>query len=260
MTLVLNEIHALDGFRDTLMITAADRRISNLDGTYHSTRRKLFKIDYLNGAVSYFGQAAVCSGRKKVFLSDWLPNFIRRTTDANDLRTFATRLRNELSRIMPKYILRKHPSGFHICGYQKNGLPDFWFLSNIGLMKGFNYICQDHYAEPLSQFLERDAKANFGWDGSNLGSAKSNIVQIYRNGDFRVHVAAWEKLDSIFKELQNFPDFNRPRNPKQYGDYVKFKFEVIAYFYKIWAKKKIIARPIDVFVLQPRKNGQKQYN
>ena len=257
MTLVLNEIHSLDGFRDTLMIAAADRRISNLNGTYHSTRKKLFKINYLNGAVSYFGLASVYSGRKIVFLSDWLPDFIRRTADATDLRSFATRLRNELSRIMPKDILCKHPSGFHICGYQENGLPDFWFLSNIGSMKGFNYTCQDNYAVPLSQFLQKDAKANFGWDGSNLGSAKSNIVQIYRNGDFRMHVAAWEKLNSIFNELQNFPDFNRPQNPEQYGDYVKFKFEVIAYFYKKWAKRKIIARPIDVFVLLPRKNGRK---
>jgi len=252
MTLVLNEIHALDGFRDTLMIAAADRRISNLDGTYHSTRQKLFKIDYLNGAVSYFGQAAVYSGHKKILLSDWLPYFIRRTADATDLRTFATRLRDKLSPLMPKCILREHPSGFHICGYQKNGLSDFWFLSNIGQMKGFTYTCKDHYPKPSSQFLERDAKENFGWDGRNLGSAK-NIVQIYRNGDFRMHVIAWNKLDSIFKELQNFPDFNRPWNPKQYGDYVKFKFEVIAYIYKKWAKREIIARPIDVFVLLPRK-------
>ena len=127
-------------------------------------------------------------------------------------------------------------------------------------MKGFTYTCQDHYAEPCSHFLERDAKVTFGWDGSNLGSAKSGIMQIYRNGDFCMHVVAWKKLDSIFKEMQNFPNFNRPRNPKQYGDYVKFKFEVIAYIYKKWAKREIIARPIDVFVLLPRKNGKKRHN
>jgi len=252
MTLVLNEIYSLDGFRDTMMIAAADRRIS-LNGTYHSTRKKIFKIEYLNGAVSYFGLASVYSEHKEIPLSDWLPGFIRRTVDATDLGTFATRLRNELCRIMPKDRLRKHPSGFHICGYQENGLPDFWFLSNIGPMRGFNYTCKDHYAVPSSQFLQKDAIANFGWDGSNPGSAKSNIIQIYRNGDFRMHVAAWEKLDSIFKELQNFPDFNRPQSPEQYGDYIKFKFEVIAYFYKKWAKKEVIARPIDVFVLLPRK-------
>lgn len=256
MTLVLNEIHALDGFRETLMIAAADRRISNLDGTYHSTRRKLFPIDYLNGAISYFGQATVYPNIKTVFLSEWLPDFIRHNADATNLRTFVTRLRNELSRIMPKDILRKIYSGFHICGYQKSGLPDFWLLSNIGRMKGFTYTFNDHYRKSLSShFLERDAKKNFGWDGSNLGSAK-NIVQIYRNGDFRAHVAAWDKLDSIFNELRKSPNFNLPRNPKQYGDYVKFKFEVIAYIYKKWAKKNIIARPIDVFVILPRKNGK----
>jgi len=253
MTLVLNEIHALDGFKDTLMIAAADRRISNLDGTYNSTRKKLFEIEYLNGAVSYFGVACTST---RVPLSEWLPDFIRRTADATDLLTFSARLRNELSRIMPKYILRRHPSGFHICGYQKNELPDFWFLSNIGPMKGFNYTCQDHYAEPLSQFLERDAKANFGWDGSNLGSAKSNIVQIYRNGDFRAHAIAWGHLNSIFNALRNFPDFYQPRNPKEYGESVKSKFEIITYIYKKWAKMKIIARPIDVFVILPPKQGK----
>jgi len=120
-------------------------------------------------------------------------------------------------------------------------------------MKGFEYNCQDHYEVPSSNFLQRDAKENFGWDGSNLRSAK-NIVQIYRNGDFRLHVIAWDKIDSIFKELQNFPDFNRPRNPEQYRDYVKFKFEVIAYIYKKWAKRVIIARPIDVLVLHSLAN------
>jgi hypothetical protein len=39
------------------------------------------------------------------------------------------------------------------------------------------------------------------------------------------------------------------RTAKEYGEYVKFKFEVIAYFYKKMARKVIIARPIDVMVL-----------
>jgi hypothetical protein len=253
MTLVLNEIHTRDGFKDTLMVAATDRRISNLDGTYNSTRKKLFKIEYLNGAVSYFGVASTSSG---VPLSDWLPRFITRTANATDLRTFATRLKNEISQVIPKHILRKHPSGFHICGYQKNGLPDFWSLSNTRSIEQFKYNCQDHYKKPSSDFLGRDAKACFGWDGNNPGSAKSNRVQIYRNGDFRAHAIAWINLNFIFNELRKFPDFNRPRNPKQYGESVKSKFEIIAYIYKKWAKQKIIARPIDVFVILPPKDGK----
>ena len=62
-------------------------------------------------------------------------------------------------------------------------------------------------------------------------------------------MAAWELLDVIFAQLLQFPDFKRPRTLHEYGEYVKFKFEVIAYLYKKWAKKTIIARPIDVLVL-----------
>ena len=70
--------------------------------------------------------------------------------------------------------------------------------------------------------------------------------------DFRVHVAAWKSLDHIFVRLLQFLDFQRPSNPDEYGQYVKFKFELIAYLYKKWAKKKIIGRPIDVLVLRSR--------
>jgi hypothetical protein len=41
MTLVLNENHALDGFNRTFTVAAADRRLSNQDGSYHTTRKKI---------------------------------------------------------------------------------------------------------------------------------------------------------------------------------------------------------------------------
>jgi len=44
-------------------------------------------------------------------------------------------------------------------------------------------------------------------------------------------------------------DFKKPTTAQQYGEYVKFKFEIISYLYKKWAKIQIIARPIDVFML-----------
>jgi hypothetical protein len=52
MTLVLNEIYLLNGLGKSFIVAAADRRISKPNGTYDSTRRKLFPIPYLNGAVS----------------------------------------------------------------------------------------------------------------------------------------------------------------------------------------------------------------
>ena len=54
MTLITNEIHMLDGFKKTILVFAADRRISKLDGSFDSNRKKLFEIPYLNAGISYF--------------------------------------------------------------------------------------------------------------------------------------------------------------------------------------------------------------
>lgn len=249
MTLILNEIHLLNGLQTTLLIATADRQITKQDGTFDSLLTKLFAIPYLNGAVSYFGLATVYPKGQSQYLSTWMPDFIRRHSSADNLQSFAERLRNEVSQIISPAVLQTCGSGFHICGYNSMGLPDFWYFSNIGGMKGFQYIdLKPQYTYPKSHFLCRGATKVFGWDGNDPLSAK-NGVQVYRNGDFRAHVAAWESLDEIFGRLFQFPDFKLPANPNEYGEYVKFKFEFIAYLYRKWAKKKIIGRPIDVLVL-----------
>jgi hypothetical protein len=122
-------------------------------------------------------------------------------------------------------------------------------------MQGFDYVdLRDRYLPPGSHFLGRDATRVYGWDGKDPLSAKSNMIHIYRNGDVRAHIAAWERLDDIFSDLAQFSDFRPPEVPARYKEWVKrwvkFKFEVIAYFYKNWADKEIIARPIDVLVLE----------
>ena len=250
MTLVLNEIHLLDGLRKTLLVAAADRSISKPNGAYDSTRRKLFPIPYLNGAVSYFGLATVFPRNRPQCVSDWLPGFIRQQSSVASIQCFAVNMTEILNRIVPPSILHKYPSGFHVCGYEHRGYPDFWFVSNIGGMTGFQYTdLRSAYLPAESHFLGRDASNVHGWDGSSPQSAR-NGVQVYRNGDYRAHVAASELLDEIYKKLEQFPDFKVLRTPHDYGEYVKFKFEFIAYLYKKWARQKIIARPIDVLVLQ----------
>jgi hypothetical protein len=252
MTLILNEIHLLDGLNKTMLVAAADRRISWPDGLDRppESKPKLFPIPYLNGTISYFGLATFpMEGKtRSQYLSDWLPNFINKQSEVPDLRTFAQNLRNELHEVIPPASLQKEASGFHICGYNSQGLPEFWYLSNIGHLEHFHYLdLKPQYALPSPDFLERDAQNEFGWDGNNPSSA-TNGVQFYRNGDFRAHVALWEALDEAFSIFLQSPNFKRPSNPDEYRKYVKFKFEVIAYFYKKWAKKEIIARPIDVFI------------
>jgi hypothetical protein len=226
-----------------MMIAAADRRISNPDGSYNSTRRKLFPIPYLKGAVSYFGLAYVYPKGKAQCMSDWLPTFIASQSGASDLETFCQNLRNALRTIMRKDVLKKYPSGFHVCGYHKDGLPEFWSLMNMGGLEGFRHVnFNEEYGEPSPDFLGRDAQQSFEWDGVNPLSAKNGILT-YRNGDFRGHVAAWNALDNIFSTLIQFGDFKQLKTAKEYGEYVKFKFEIIAYFYKKMASKVIIARP-----------------
>ena len=53
--------------------------------------------------------------------------------------------------------------------------------------------------EPRGDFLDRDAKS-LGWDGTNLTSIENKIC-IYRNGDFRAHVIAFERLDKVLIDL-----------------------------------------------------------
>jgi hypothetical protein len=248
MTLVLNEIHLLDGLNRTFLVAAADRRISNPDGSYNDTRPKVLQIPYCRGAISYFGLAAIPRGGKWTYHAEWLPDFIGQQAASPDLQTFAENLRDELHQRVPRRALRRTPSGFHICGYGEDGLPDFWYLSNIGGLTRFKYTgLRDEYKPPGSHFLGRDAVKVWGWDGAAPSTAR-NGVQTYRNGDFRAHAVAWEALDKVLSQLAEFPDFERPTGLAGYAKHVKFKFEVIAYFYKHWADKEIIARPIDVWV------------
>jgi len=198
--------------------------------------------------VSYFGLAAFPHRGRQIFLSDWLPDFIRRS-QATSVTECAGELHVRLNDVVPGHVLLARPSGLHLCGFDTDGRPDFWFISNIGGMQGFEYTdLRDAYSEPASHFLGRDA-VSFGLDLAT-GRAPMGRVQIYRNGDFRVHAIASEALDATLSTLGQFPDFRLPNTPAGYGDYVRFKFEVIGYIYKKWARRQIVARPIDVIVLE----------
>lgn len=250
MTLILNEIHILNGLQDSFIVAGADRRITNPDGSYHSSEKKLFNIPYLNGTISFFGLAEVFPGGKRTSLSTWLPNFINRQSSAKDLLTFCKELWEELNGIVPGSLLDCKVSGFHISGYTREGYPDFWFISNIGRLEQFYYAdLKSRYNFPESHFLGRDAKKELGWDGKNPLSAK-NSVYFYRNGDFRAHALAFGVIDEIYKRFSQFPDFKPIITIEQYSEYIKFKFDVVSFLYKKWAKKVIIGRPIDVILIK----------
>jgi len=238
----------LNGLNNTVLVAAADRRVSNRDGSYNSLQKKLFSVPYHKATISYFGIAEVFPSGKRQYLSNWLPTFITKQAASADLKSFADNLRTALNNIIPQRVLKENPSGFHICGYNKSGVPEFWSLTNIGRLDGFAHVdLNPEYGPASEDFLRRDAVEQLRWNGTDPSSAENKIM-VYRNGDLRSHVIAWQALDDVLLKLFQFPDFEQPKSIGDYGKYVKFKFEFIAYVYKNWAKQNIIARPIDVIV------------
>jgi hypothetical protein len=251
VTLVFNEIHLLDGLRRTMIVAAADRRITNTkDGSYYGDYPKLFDIPYLNGAISYFGLAWWTDEfRKQWNLWDVIPAFIRKqSATAPDLKTFAFNLRDELHRVIPGKLLGEQRSGFHICGYRPDGIPEFWFLTNIRKLEGYDVKeLKPSFKAPAPQFLERDMR-DHGWDGEHADSVQATGVMMYRNGDIRAHGILWKQLDEIFNHMWQFPDFRKPSGPEGEKDLTRFKFEVLGFLYKRWARHQLIGQEVDIRV------------
>lgn len=251
MTLIVNEVHLLDGLSKSVLVCAADRRITWPDGRYHSSQHKLFEIPYLRSFVSYHGLAQVYPQGKPVNMSEWLPRFIGKSHRVRDLGTFARNLRDDLHQVVPESRLKSTVSGFHLLGYSTEGSPDFWYLSNAGKPRNPNDIYGNplaRYKEPSRDFLERDAKEHFGWDGTNSRSAKNGAC-VYRNGDILAHAVAWDQLHGILSSMVELPGFKRPRTRAEFEKLVRVKFEIIAYIYKHFAKSQIIGRPVDVKII-----------
>lgn len=247
MSLITNEIHVRNGFKNTVLVFAADRLITKPNRP-PVVRPKLFKIPYLEAGISYFGLAEVFPSGRTVYMSDWLQYFINRQAGIRELGEFAFKLRDALHLVIPLETLQANASGFHICGYTLRGLPDFWYLSNIGGMEQYWHTgLMPRYEEPQSHFLERDAK-ELGWDGKDVSSVQ-NKGRIYRNGDFRGHVVAWDALGQILENMQSFPDFKKQRTVEDYETTVKFKFKVIERIYKEFCRKPKVGGGVDVFTI-----------
>lgn len=244
MTLLLTEIHCLDGLSHSCIVFAADRRISR-NGKYDATRKKIFKIPYLQAAVGFFGLAEIPYNRNVLPMSDWLLRFIRRNSHLDDLETFANALARKLNSDVPTQLKRKYRSGFHTAGYNASGIPEFWYIRNV---RDDRVTVTGKY-EAREDFLRQDA-ASLGYDGLDPGSAQTGLAQTYRNGDIRAHVTAWEIIDEGFSALLEEPEFQELKTITDYEKWVKFKMEVIAYFYKKYCLVSLVARPIDTIVIE----------
>ncbi len=260
MTLVLNEIHFEDRFENSFMIAAADRRITHDDGRFQNSR-KVFSLPGIHGAVSFFGLAEVWPEGRREDMSPWLGDFVETHADVPDLKTFSESLRDALHEVIPASSLVLTHSGLQICGYTQEGIPDFWFLTNIGGWKQpfVYYNFSDRYGVPTSHFLGRDAKG-YGWNGTDRAEVKAGGgPHIYRNGDFKQHSVSWGAMDLPLLLLEKNEVIRKPDTAEEYARYFKAKFEFMAamsedlYLENGEPHPSYIGRPIDVILVTPDK-------
>jgi len=228
MTLLATEIHK-PGQPDATIIFAADRRITR--GTVRDIAQpKIFRIPRLRAGVGYFGLAEVPRGRKSEPMAMWLQRFISNSR-ASTLPQFAQNLASDLNAAVPRR--QTYVSGFHVCGFVDVNRAEFWYVRN----------CDDSPAQRVTG--EYAAREDF--QRRDAGRLVAGQVMVYRNGDIRAHVFAWERIDQAFGGLLQQPDFKMPRTRSDYVRWVKFKMAVIADLYQRFCRVSIIGRPVDAF-------------
>jgi hypothetical protein len=240
MTLLTTEIHNHQDPKRALIVFAADRRISSIHGKALGAEKKVFPIIGTPAGIGYFGLAEIPTRRGKLPMSRWLPTFLRSAT-ATDLASLAEQLALALNAVVPRSCRRRVASGFHLAGFNRTCRPEFWYVRNIAddrhtLLKEYR-VREDFQAEHACQL-------------------KAGQYQIYRNGDIRAHVVAWEAIDSSFGKLLHLPDFKAPRTPEEYVEWVRFKLRTIARFYKAFCRTSIIGEPIDAFAITPTEQAR----
>lgn len=230
MTLLATEIHR-PGLAGATIIFAADRRITR--GTVRdSTRRKIFPIPRLRAGIGYFGLAEVPRGRRTEPMAIWLRRFID-ASSASSLRGFAHDLARELNMVVPAQWRRTCVSGFHVCGFVSRHRPEFWYVRN----------CDDSAGQrPIGRYSAREDFQRRDAPGLAPGQ-----VMVYRNGDIRAHVLAWQRIDQAFLGLLQQPDFRPLATGGDYVRWVRFKMGVIADMYHRFCRVSIIGRPVDAF-------------
>jgi len=251
VTLLLTEIYVGTDMHDVTIIFAADRRITR-EKKFDANRRKIFPVPYLNAGIGYFGLADVGRRPNATPMSDWLTSFITENHDARRLGDFAHRLQDELNGAVPRTSKISNPSGFHVAGFNQDGLPEFWFVRNIEKMDQYRYIgFLDHYFV-TEDFLRRDARREIGYDGVSLKVPEPRMKG-YRNGDIRGHMIAWKELDGVLLRFLGLPDFRSLRTIPDYEEFTKFKMELIAKVYEKYCTVSSIGKPIDIFsIVNPK--------
>jgi hypothetical protein len=241
MTLIVTEIAYYPRDKDaSRILCAADRRLSR-DGKPVCEERKLFKNDRLNATVSYFG----LSSTDEWTFEELLVGFLESNTSPT-LEEFANSLLRHLNAIVPKHILRKNASGLHVTGFTDLGVPQFWFIRNIGGMDGAAYI---NFKE--AYWLSEELSSNQAKDWYDAGAKDfTESFQVwYANGDLRSHQPAWVTFDAFVREMEARGLARPPASASDYEKRLRFKMEAIGLYYTIIADEVIVGGGTDTFIL-----------
>ena len=227
MTLLLTEIHP--SAERPFIIFAADGRITR-NGQASGRAQKILPLTNLPAAIGYFGLAEVRGEPMFQWLHNWAAGFRPST-----LGECAYGLAKQLNSSIPAAIRKKYISGFHIAGFADSGNPEFWFVRNV-----------DDDRETLLD----DFEAREDFKRRDVTKLPHNGFQVYRNGDIRAHVIAWESIDNGLLPLLSFPEFSKIQSAEAYARWVKFKLQVVALFYKRFCNQSIIGTPINVLFIE----------
>jgi len=245
MTILVTEIHApLDLTKATIVFVADSKVTSN--GKHHSQCAKILKVPYLRAAVGFFGLAEI-NGEST---ASYLNNFITRNTSITELGKWAHALKDSLAASIGRTVLSANRIGLHFCGFNKDDLPEFWFLTNIPGMEGHLYSAPLPEIAIKEHFLTSDIQAHLENGATN--KLKEPMHQVYRNGDPRVHGYA-TIIDDLIRGLLQHNDFRKPRAVKDYLEIVKMKMEIMCKIYSTLAINSCIGTPIKAFAFNKRK-------
>jgi len=267
MTLLINDFCMRGDLRDGYILTVADRRLS-YDKTHpkhhkpeHAT--KVFEITRLNAAIGYFGLAYFRSNiqHDSIPLSPWLQSFINHYHIAKTIGEFAEALCDKLNSLMEKKDVEKGITGFHICGYNQDDIPEFWVVRNIG--NDYSQPCLNYYLCD-EVFPAKDA-AKVGYDGENpnIGFYRRNF---YINGDPEPFHRIWHPLSAFVDGMIQRGGFGKRYDPlaqrtdEDLRKIAKWQMKVIGDFYSQFGDKgkKIIGGSSDAIVLRPKKQLPKR--
>jgi len=232
MTLLLTEVDGHGTLGTPWVIFAADRRISK-GGAPAGHRQKVFPVPSLNAGIGYAGIAEVPPGHKP--MSEWLQDFMGSVPAGETLSALATRLADALNGVIPAH-WQTEPSTFHVSGFNAEGRPEFWYVRNV----------DDNRRPTLRKYEVRE-----DFQRRDAAGLAPGQVAVYRNGDIRAHVLAWEKIDESLGALLHAPGFKGFTTPAEYAGWVAFKMDLIAQFYERFCNQSIIGGPVDAFAITP---------